>query len=103
MTDMLRRAWDVLEEGERPEGLHWWEIGKQFRLGAEFFVDDTITRDRLIVAVEDVTLREGFDLVWDQQQYCHWRLFATMEMFMHPDRLTAAVLALEAVRKKETT
>lgn len=105
MTDWLQRAWNVLEKEERPEGLHWWEIGKPFRDVDAFFSNDTITRDRLTVAVEGVLLSEGMslevvdeDYVWGRFPDCAWGRFPDV-YGCDGDRLTAAVLALEAVRK----
>lgn len=119
--DVLTRAWNVLEPGERPEGMEWHDVLDGWSDRGCWMPDHT-AYDRLVVAVEDALLASkrfyntldrsspvpighpdfSWDYVWHTnrddpasggERGGGWNL-----VFRHTCRLTAAVLALESER-----
>lgn len=107
MTDVLTRAWNLLTPEERPEGMRRIVVPHSNPIQYAYY-DDTYTpnnlspaaaRDRLIVACEGVLLADG--CTHDQGAEKHyWTNIDGNKIAGHPDRLTAAVAALEAERSR---
>lgn len=106
MTDLLLEAWNLLEPGERPEGM---ELDELDPTGCGWSIDIgkhlDAAHDRLIVAVESV-LVEQYDLWLNMHSRGEWSWYDDCvdghELVAppDPDRLTAAVAALKAERSR---
>lgn len=92
------RAWDVLEEGERPFGMRWnkhgpWDIAEPGHTMQGQYADAL-----LIVAVEDVLLEAGW--MHNKTLVGHvWKL-TLANQYGSECRLAACVMALESMRSK---
>lgn len=107
MTDLLTRAWNLLEPGERPEGMSRYPRGPNgyfshdLDCGTHVGMPLAAARDRLTVAVEGVLLERAKHR--KNNSWHHWGdtdCDGAWEDIAEPhdDRLHAAVLALEAER-----
>lgn len=101
MTD-LQRAWGLLREGERPEGMRPIRKGGSFKWrDGLWHMTRRAARDRLIVAVEDVLLRAGWTHRQPPSGHVWYASLADMEDqagVRRTDRLAAACDALERER-----
>lgn len=106
MTDILHRAWNVLEPGERPEGMEWHDVLDGWSDRGVWMPDHT-AYDRLVVAVEGVDIKLGMFCEFCEYEggVWQWREFSeepydagTRLVASDQCRLTAAVLALESER-----
>lgn len=113
--DVMVEAWELLAEGERPEGVMRQPIvmfGHGYT-GHCFWHDqsdntpalltEAAARDRLLVAVEDELLKAGWMLRMAHDESGHLLYWWSADglgydLHMYPDRLTAAVAALMAER-----
>lgn len=108
MSELLR-AWNLLKEDERPEGMLWSDRHNCFVDGdAEDSPDDWDERnsyeayDRLTLALERKLLRAGWGLVWNFRMYC-WHQDKCEDDYQHSDQLTAACLAAESMKNLRDT
>lgn len=107
MTDIRTLAWNALTPEQRPEGMEFiseWASGPYF-IALDWYsewdrVSAAAAYDRLCVACERVLLEAGWVLAWNFKMYCWGKTDIDRPDCSHGDRLTAAVLALEAMREK---
>lgn len=102
-TDQLTRAWNLLREGERPEGLCLMPDGEWVSYGDRGFrdVSDAAAYDRLVVAVEGALFESGWDIARYPGELWEWTkggYSGKCPIATDTDRLTAACDAVEAER-----
>lgn len=107
MNDLLLEAWGLLTPEERPGGMHqiytagfrcYYDGGTY----ATYPLTDATTRDRLIVACEEVAIKAGHRLHSSGSGY-EWETGHYDDPYTtgySTDRLAAAVAAIRAERRK---
>ena len=103
MADILKEAWELLEVGERPEGMSSSGNSTRRWLGVtwygEWFITDAAAYDRICQAVEGVLLKAGMYHECHGGEHVWWRDGFPL-VSRNPERLTAAVAALGVERSK---
>lgn len=106
MTDLLTRAWNALTPEQRPEMMQKTPAGNYWH-DRKWMLPTEVAYDRLCVACERVLLREGCEPVFTakgQWGGCgvldedRWEWYFADESLSHHDQLTAAVLAIDAMK-----
>lgn len=101
MTDLLR-AWNILTPEERPEGMSlyvgiWHDLLAVTSGNVVVSLSPAAAYDRLCQAVEGVLYAKGYRLTRRTKDWI-WSRHNHEPAHVGPDRLTVAVLALEAER-----